>query len=651
MDKNCLSYPSEDDDDIEEEADVVIPYGIEEVELARVNLEQVERERKLLLDDIRKLSACNDASYDPPVPQGIYGDLWMIIGEKAKLVHGLKLELDDTQKSRKTASSELRVALQKAAQLSLMEKEKNKSPSYAMRISMRINKVVWSMIEEGKHFAEVEINDLVYDFDRDFKDTGLARFTIKSFIVRNGLPNAKSDMLLSAWNAPSECGKNFMLRVYAKQGAPKNGRSPIELFQIDIYPLKIQLTEIMIRMMWNYFFPEDEQDPQRRQEVWKVSTTAGLKRGKKGISASEAAASSCQSTKELEAFERKNATKPMKSENLKGNIPCGPEMRRTSSFDRTWEENVAEFVANEIVMNAHSSSNSTSRTGSLSLSSTLEQPVIETSKSRSKDVKLFKTNRQFLEEKKDGKSPDDKRARSSKLTEFHNVRISQVELLLTYEGSRLPISDLRLLMDTFHRDEFIGTWGKLFSRVKKHVIWGVLKSVTGMQGKKFKVKSLYQKEAQGSGLPASNLNLSEMDVVQGGGESDKFPIQFLKHPNGGAGDGFVTSIKGLFSSQRRKAKAFVLRTMRGDAEGDLQGDWSEGDAEISPFFRQLTITKAKKLIRRHTKKFRSKGQKTSDLEMPEQDSPASSSKKALPFRNDSSDASSSEELNDEVLPS
>lgn len=53
------------------------------------------------------------------------------------------------------------MALQKAAQLRLMEKEKNKSPSYAMRISMRINKVVWSMLADGKTFAEAEIKDMV----------------------------------------------------------------------------------------------------------------------------------------------------------------------------------------------------------------------------------------------------------------------------------------------------------------------------------------------------------------------------------------------------------------------------------------------------------------------------------------------------------
>lgn len=47
----------------------------------------------------------------------------------------------------------------------------------------------------------------IYDFDRDYKDIGVARFTTKYFVVRNCLPNAKSDMLLSAWNPPPEWGK------------------------------------------------------------------------------------------------------------------------------------------------------------------------------------------------------------------------------------------------------------------------------------------------------------------------------------------------------------------------------------------------------------------------------------------------------------
>lgn len=93
-------------------------------------------------------------------------DTWLFyVGLKDSMysqVQRLKKELVNAQKSRKAASASLRTALQKAAQLRLMEKEKNKSPSYAMRISLQINKVVWGMLVDGKSFAEAEINDMVH---------------------------------------------------------------------------------------------------------------------------------------------------------------------------------------------------------------------------------------------------------------------------------------------------------------------------------------------------------------------------------------------------------------------------------------------------------------------------------------------------------
>lgn len=649
--KSSLSFSAEDDEDVEEEADEVVPDGVEEVELARVNLEQKERMQKLLLDDIRKLSLRTDFSGDQTPKKESYH--WIITGGRSTLVQGLKKELLNAQKSRKAAAASLRMALQKAAQLRLMEKEKNKSPSYAMRISLQINKVVWGMLVDGKSFAEAEINDMIYDFDRDYKDVGVARFTTKYFVVRNCLPNAKSDMLLSAWNPPPEWGKKVMLGVDAKQGAPKDGNSPLELFQVDIYPLKIHLTETMYRMMWEYFFPEEEQDSQRRQEVWKVSTTAGSKRVKKGSSAHEASASSSHSIKESEVSKLGVSTIPSisstsqssvlvdssqasKLPNLKENNICGsiPELRRTSSFDRTWEETVAESVANELVLRAHSSSLSSSKSGPLG---SVEQQE-DSSKSKLKDSKPVKSGRSSHEEKKVGKSQDDKRSRPRKMREFHNIKISQVELLVTYEGSRFAVSDLRLLMDTFHRVEFTGTWRRLFSRVKKHIIWGVLKSVTGMQGKKFKDKAHSQREVIAATVAENDLNLSDSDGGSAG-KSDNLPVSWPKRPTDGAGDGFVTSIRGLFNSQRRKAKAFVLRTMRGEAESELHGDWSESEADFSPFARQLTITKAKRLIRRHTKKFRSRGQK--GMPSQQRDSLPSSPRETSPVESDSSSGGSS----------
>ncbi|KAL6012637.1 hypothetical protein ACLOJK_003126 [Asimina triloba] len=623
--KSSLSA-SEDDEDVEEEADEVVPDGVEEVELAKIALEKTERERKLFLDDIMNLSVSSDIPGDSSLSAEMDDDFWMITGGKATLAQGLKKELGNIRMSRKEASTSLRIALQNAAQLRLMEKEKNKGTSYAMRMSLRINKVVWSMLADGKSFAEAEINNMVkkevnedtiaekwkfqqiYDFDRDYKDVGVAQFTTMSFVVRNCLPNAKSDMLLSPWNPPAEWGKKVMLRVDAKQGAPRDGSSPLEHFQ----------------------------------DIWKVST-AGARKGKKSSSICEALVSGGFPTKESDVLSRISALAAPSVSGVSGdvsqvpkmhNMKANAELRRTSSFDRTWEETVAESVANELVLQSMSS------TKSGPFGATPEHGVNEETRNKSKDPKSFKPSRSSQEEKKVGKVQDEKRNRPRKMMEFNNIKISQVELLVTYEGSRFAVSDLRLLMDAFHRDDFTGTWRRLFSRVKKHIIWGVLKS-----GKKFKDKSQSHKEPIPATVPDCDLHFSDSD---GGhpGKSDQ-PVAFLKRPTDGAGDGFVTSIRGLFNSQRRKAKAFVLRTMRGEADNEFQGEWSESDAEFSPFARQLTITKAKKLIRRHTKKFRSRGQKGSGASQSRDSLPSTPRDNTSPYQSDSSSGSSPyEEVHD-----
>lgn len=683
--KSSLLYHGDDEEGVEEETDEVVPDGVEEVELARVKLEQAERECKLVLADVRTISVTGDflSLTETDLSPEKTGSLWMISSGKAALVQKLKKELGNKHKARKAASASLRLALQRAAHQRLMEKEKNKSPSFAMRISWAIDKVVWTMLSDGKAFAEAEISNMILNVDRDYKDVGVAEFTTRSFVVRNCLPNAKSDMLLSAWNPPSEWGRDVMLRVDAKQGAPKDGNSPLELFQVVIYPLRIYLTETMYRMMWEYFFPEEEQDSKKPQEVWKVSTTAGSRRGKRGLSSSHEQGSSSSKAREdslsrgsapgtllvpigvspshlhsdpaeLSFLMAAQVLEASRLQNHKTSFIGGSqtEHQRTSSLDRTSEENVADSIANELAFHAQGSNISCSKSGPLI--SAVDHPSgipsgattglissVDTSKSRLRESKPNKAGRPSHEEKKLNKSQDEKKdSRVRKTLEFQNIKISQVELLVTYEGSRFAVNELRLLMDTFTRVDFTGTWRRLFSRVKKHIIWGVLKSVTGMQGKKFKDKVQGQRQADEGASPDSDLNFSDSDGSQVG-KYERFPVSWSKKPSDRAGEGFVTSIRGLFNSQRKKAKAFVKRTMRGDAENEFEGECSDSDTEYNPFARQLTITKARRMIQRHTKKFRSNRHKG----IPFLKDSFQSSPKTTPFQSeaDSSSVSSAYE--------
>jgi hypothetical protein len=175
--------------------------------------------------------------------------------------------------------------------------------------------------------------------------------------------------------------------------------------------------------MWGYFFPGDEQHPQKRQvischvicdvpfpillcfsfvahfvlvlfiiiqELFKVSTTAGTRRVKKGTYVTETTSPSNQSSKESTLAQK-------------------PEFRRTSSFDRTWEENVAESVANELVSQIQGQSN-----------------VQTESQDAAKDAKLVRSARSTREEKKPVEPNEVKQSRPQKMMDFRNIKISQV---------------------------------------------------------------------------------------------------------------------------------------------------------------------------------------------------------------------------------
>eukprot|EP00250_Pteridium_aquilinum_P012865 c20993_g1_i1 orf=354-8423(+) len=634
-------HGGDEEDDIEEETDEVVPDGVPEVELARIKLEETERELKLLSADLKTVNKDNCDFNTTETDQDMKP--WMMHCGKRTLVLRLNEDWSRKLKSRKVAARSLRIALQRAAQQRFKEKEKTKSIPSAMRISWAIDKIVWSMLSDGQTFAEAEISNMNLNVDRDFHEVGIAQLTAKHFVVKNCLPHAKSSTVLSAWNPPSEWGRNVMLRVDAKQGAPKEGNSPLELFEVAIFPLRIHLTERMYRMMWDYFFPKEDRDTQRRQ-VWKASTTPAVKRGKKITSGTNELLYSSASKREQMPAKSSTIVPSFLPTNIhphsKGEEWQGVDFRLTAqilekdmkivstrgakvstlqrslSYDATKEDNPDDPVkidslqktdttlAVSLTRKVHCAQTEQGENSQHNLLATIsanENSLLKLRDSSrgNKSHKLPRDDKKLVK----SSSQDEKRSTGLNHTnlEFHNIKISQVELLVTYEGSRLSVNDLRLLMDTFTRVEFTGTWRRFFSRVKKHIIWSVLKSVAGMQGKKFKDKLQAQGQVEGGGYPGDESSSSDSDGSNAGVYEQFFPSKF-KRPRDRAGEGFVSSIRGLFNSQRRKAKAVVLRTKRADSEA-TEGGWTEGEAESAPFTRQLSISKAKRLLRRHTKKF------------------------------------------------
>lgn len=124
-----------------------------------------------------------------------------------------------------------------------------------------------------------------------------------------------------------------------------------------------------------------------------------------------------------------------KLHNLKANnaYASNSELQQTSSYDRILEENMTESRGNEIIMYVQSSDISSSRGSPLNSVGQMPHAAFEDiSRTKSKDSKSVRPGRASHEEKKINKSQDEKRSRTRKMMEFHNIKISQVFVSLFY---------------------------------------------------------------------------------------------------------------------------------------------------------------------------------------------------------------------------
>eukprot|EP00850_Spirogloea_muscicola_P021121 SM000237S08138 [mRNA] locus=s237:43058:57701:- [translate_table: standard] len=635
-------------EDEEEERHEVVPDGIEAVELAKIKLEVAERECQQCAADLRAMKRAQlNGSFRISESVNTASKLWMVSADSRALVQRLEIELRARFQGRKAARIEVMSTLQQAAQA---QQEQAKQASPAMSISLALNRARWTLIADGEAFAEAQINGLMLHLDRDFNELGVARFEIKQFFVRNNLKNAKYEMLLSAWNPPQEWTRQSMLKVVGKHGAPVDGVSPILTFEVEIHPLRIHLMESMYKTMWEYFFPKELEDVDHKLEAWRApmestALTSRTRRGRarsqndallatslpdnlpsgqllpplyphvdavpadigqlqphvnaenmrhSGMSSGTSSTQRSPSRKLYEASSKLPTTELYDMYSTRSapldrmlvatsltsvSVPASPLAevgRRLSSMPLTAD-------GTPIERDNLSAAGVVSLESSPMRGSPLSMPE-QKSKAGPAKGKEKKTKKEEAR-----RPPPGPVIKKRKLVHIHHIKISQVELLVTYEGSRFHVSNLRLLMDTFTRLDYQGTWRGLFSKIKKHIIWGVLKSVAGMQGKKFKDQlpapqddtaddSISGESDVGSHMASDALPQLRYSTS---GLGENFLLGRLRRQGDRAGEKFVSSVKAIFHSQRRKARAILRRTRGGEAEGSPSSP-RLSVAEISP---------------------------------------------------------------------
>ena len=69
---------------------------------------------------------------------------------------------------------------------------------------------------------------------------------------------------------------------------------------------------------------------------------------------------------------------------------------------------------------------------------------------------------------------------------FVHARFNRVHCRMTYSGGRVSFTDFKVVLDNRVYSGMEGRWHDLLNRLKWDVIKSVLKSVAGLQGRKFK---------------------------------------------------------------------------------------------------------------------------------------------------------------------
>jgi hypothetical protein len=78
------------------------------------------------------------------------------------------------------------------------------------------------------------------------------------------------------------------------------------------------------------------------------------------------------------------------------------------------------------------------------------------------------------------------------------LKVNDVALKVSYDGPPKSFHEVRLLLDASTHLNFVGRWRELIDKIKKNMVWSVLKSVTGLQGRRLPGGAAAAAEARAS---------------------------------------------------------------------------------------------------------------------------------------------------------
>ena len=157
-------------------------------------------------------------------------------------------------------------------------------------------------------------------------------------------------------------------------------------------------------------------------------------------------------------------------------------------------------------------------------------------------------------------------AYSPKVVVVHHLKVNDVALRVSYDGPPKKFHEVRLLLDASTHAAFVGRWRELIDRVKKKIVWSVLKSVTGLQGRR--LPGAAGSAGTGSAGTGSAVAAGEASARRGFGAFGNMAKGIKVRFGDGGGDALQATLGGSDGNILRVPEGFE------GFEGDL--DFAEG---------------------------------------------------------------------------
>ncbi|KAI8620772.1 golgi-body localization protein domain-containing protein [Chytriomyces sp. MP71] len=175
---------------------------------------------------------------------------------------------------------EIHVIMEALKALSILEQKKN-SLEVALQLNINAKNLVWTMMQDAKvigekaqPLAQWTLTNTRFLWVQNEDQSSLNTLEIDKVYLENLLPNGVYKNMISPHGDTRgvDFRKRKMVRVYWKEMAPVAGIMVIEHFEVNLYPLLLQISRETGRAAEKYFFPKSKKEEDRGDELGAIDS-------------------------------------------------------------------------------------------------------------------------------------------------------------------------------------------------------------------------------------------------------------------------------------------------------------------------------------------------------------------------------------------